>query len=275
MISDDMRADDLDLLKSVGRRLRHASGIPIVFGGLAHGDRIPVTMMAGDRSGALRSIVLQPSRGLGGLSWLDRKPLVVEDYAGSHEITHDYDGQVLGEGIRSLAVAPIIVQTQVRGLIYGGFRSSGHLDQRKLEALRTAATMVSTELDIRDRVEARVRVLWSTGASTTAGPVDEVLRELHARIRLIAARTSDPATAVGLRSLLSVSSDQPSTSAITSRQADVLTHVALGLRNDDIAGCLGLSVTTVKSYLRDAMSRLDAKTRQEAVVQARRRGFIP
>jgi DNA-binding CsgD family transcriptional regulator len=55
----------------------------------------------------------------------------------------------------------------------------------------------------------------------------------------------------------------------------VLALVALGLTNDRIASSLGLSLLTVKSYLRSAMARLAARTRYEAVVEARRRGLLP
>ena len=62
---------------------------------------------------------------------------------------------------------------------------------------------------------------------------------------------------------------------LTTRQVDVLALVALGLTNEGIAASLGLSSLTVKSYLRSAMARLDARTRYEAVVEARRHQIIP
>ena len=55
----------------------------------------------------------------------------------------------------------------------------------------------------------------------------------------------------------------------------MLALVALGLTNEGIAASLGLSLLTVKSYLRSAMARLDARTRYEAVIEARRLGILP
>lgn len=62
---------------------------------------------------------------------------------------------------------------------------------------------------------------------------------------------------------------------LTARQVDVVALVALGLTNEAIASRLGLSTLTVKSYLRSAMARLDAQTRYQAVIEARRLGILP
>jgi LuxR family transcriptional regulator, regulator of acetate metabolism len=55
----------------------------------------------------------------------------------------------------------------------------------------------------------------------------------------------------------------------------VLALVALDLTNDRIATSLGLSPLTVKSYLRSAVARLDAQTRYQAIIEARRLGILP
>ena len=57
----------------------------------------------------------------------------------------------------------------------------------------------------------------------------------HSQLRLLADGTSDPVTAAHLRELLKGSSSRGDGPAITARQVDVLTHVALGLRNNEIA----------------------------------------
>jgi DNA-binding NarL/FixJ family response regulator len=55
----------------------------------------------------------------------------------------------------------------------------------------------------------------------------------------------------------------------------MLAQVALGKRNGQIAAQLALSEATVKSYLSTAMRKLNASTRYEAVISARRAGLIP
>ncbi|MER6875782.1 helix-turn-helix transcriptional regulator, partial [Amycolatopsis sp. NPDC000673] len=59
------------------------------------------------------------------------------------------------------------------------------------------------------------------------------------------------------------------------RELDVLAGAAAGQTNADIAEALGLGAETVKSYLRNAMRKLDAKTRLQAVNAARRANLLP
>ncbi len=59
------------------------------------------------------------------------------------------------------------------------------------------------------------------------------------------------------------------------REVDVLACVAAGATNAVAAERLGVGVETVKGYLRSAMRKLGARTRGEAVVTARRAGWLP
>lgn len=273
MSVDIMRPDDLELLRHVGRNLRRAAGAAVVFGGLRSADRIRVTMAAGGHTGRLSTITLEPDKGLGGRSWLSRRPLTVHDYATCDDITHDFDRQILGEGIVSLSVVPIVVRRDVRGLLYAGTRGRVQGTRELVAGLRHAAERMSSELHLRDQVDARVRLV-RTAQDPAVGAAGETLRELHAELRRVASETTDSATAQDLRHLLGTT-ESKSGEALTPRQVDVLSQVALGLRNAEVAERLGLSVTTVKSYLRDVMSRLGARTRYEAVLEARRRGLLP
>jgi DNA-binding CsgD family transcriptional regulator len=63
--------------------------------------------------------------------------------------------------------------------------------------------------------------------------------------------------------------------ALSPRELDVLSYVALGCTNGEAAQRLSLRPETVKSYLRSAMTKLGAHTRHEAVVRARRCGLLP
>ncbi|CAN5195548.1 LuxR C-terminal-related transcriptional regulator [soil metagenome] len=62
---------------------------------------------------------------------------------------------------------------------------------------------------------------------------------------------------------------------LSPRELDVLANVALGKRNAHIGAQLDLAESTVKSYLSSAMRKLDASSRFEAVLAARRLGLIP
>ena len=63
-------------------------------------------------------------------------------------------------------------------------------------------------------------------------------------------------------------------SVLSPREREVFDLLAEGLRGSDIARRLGLSPATVRTHVRNAMAKLDAHTRTEAVVRAIERGEI-
>lgn len=62
--------------------------------------------------------------------------------------------------------------------------------------------------------------------------------------------------------------------SLSQSQRRVLLLVAEGRRNREIAEALGASLATVAYHLRQLLARLEATTRQEAVVRARRVGLL-
>ena len=63
-------------------------------------------------------------------------------------------------------------------------------------------------------------------------------------------------------------------SLIARREYDVLRRVATGETNCEIASAMNLSPNTVKAYLRNAMQKLDARNRVEAISRAREAGLL-
>lgn len=61
---------------------------------------------------------------------------------------------------------------------------------------------------------------------------------------------------------------------LTQREIDVLTLVAQGLSDKEIASQLTLSVHTVKSHLRSILAKLQVNTRREAAWVAKNRGMV-
>jgi DNA-binding NarL/FixJ family response regulator len=63
-------------------------------------------------------------------------------------------------------------------------------------------------------------------------------------------------------------------SGLTPRESQVLSHVAFGLSNDDIARSLEISVETVKEHIQNLLRKLDAKDRTQAAVWAVQSGLV-
>jgi DNA-binding NarL/FixJ family response regulator len=68
--------------------------------------------------------------------------------------------------------------------------------------------------------------------------------------------------------------DAKAAQLLTPKQLDVLVLVERGASNKAIARALGISITTVKTHLRDAFGRLGASSRTEAVARARDLGCL-
>lgn len=62
---------------------------------------------------------------------------------------------------------------------------------------------------------------------------------------------------------------------LTTREVEVLRHVADGKANKEIAHDLGISEGTVKTHVINILDKLDCWTRLEAVSVAARRGYLP
>jgi two-component system, NarL family, response regulator LiaR len=62
---------------------------------------------------------------------------------------------------------------------------------------------------------------------------------------------------------------------LSARESDILSFIARGLSNEEIAKNAYLSINTVKTYIRTAYRKIDARTRAQAVRWALTNGFDP
>lgn len=90
----------------------------------------------------------------------------------------------------------------------------------------------------------------------------EVIRQVHAGKKRVPAEVA------------SHLAEHLSDEALTSREVDVLRHIAGGNRNRDIAERLFISEETVKVHVKHIMEKLGASDRTQAVAIAVRRGII-
>jgi len=63
--------------------------------------------------------------------------------------------------------------------------------------------------------------------------------------------------------------------ALSARELDVLRLVARGLGNKEIAAELGISTHTVKYHLASVLTKLNVRTRTEAVSLGMKQGLVP
>ncbi|WP_189549241.1 LuxR C-terminal-related transcriptional regulator [Streptomyces lavendofoliae] len=276
-------------------RLRRTTGLPIAFGGLlGDGRRMRIAEVNGALSTALSGLAIGAGNGLGGRAMALARPCAVTDYASARHISHEYDGPVAAEGLRSVLAVPVIVRRRVRGVLYGGLREPVPLGHRVLDAAVAAARDVEQALAVRDEAQRLA------AAGTDHPPGDparwEAVREAHGELRALAPRIGDPRLRAELLAvcerLAGSQAPSPAPGAATGpalgspgplaplaplapREVDVLTAVAAGATNAGAAERLGLRPETVKGYLRSAMRKLGAHTRLEAVVAARRAGLLP
>ncbi|WP_194818979.1 LuxR C-terminal-related transcriptional regulator [Nocardia sp. XZ_19_385] len=279
-----LRPRDDDAMRGELRLVARDSAAPVVFGGaVLAGDVLMLSEFLGTRTRGLHGLLIPPASGLGGRVVALRQPAGVADYPNAPSISHDYDRVVVGEGIRSVVAVPVVVGGQARAVLYAAGRSQP-VGDRVTDVLARSASRLATELAIRDEVDRRMKMARAAAVATGAADSAraEGIRGVHAELRGIASAVTDPV----LRRTLSALSerlaavisgeDAPMTDVTLSpRELDVLAHVALGCSNAEAAERLSLRMDTVKGYLRSAMRKLDATSRHEAVVNARRMRLLP
>jgi len=100
-----------------------------------------------------------------------------------------------------------------------------------------------------------------------AGPLAAALEAIRQGLRLV----PRPASA----RIRTGASPQPAPLApLSTRERELMELVAAGLGNKAIARTLGVSINTVKYHLASVFTKLDARTRAEAVSAAARRGDL-
>ncbi|ALG84583.1 LuxR C-terminal-related transcriptional regulator [Gordonia phthalatica] len=259
------------------RRIRRSSGVPLAFAGMVEGNaRVSLDHFVGDVTGALDGLAVEVGHGLGGKVLNHNRPMAVNDYLDTPHITHRYNDAIATEGLRAVAAAPVIVDSRMIAVLYGALRCDTRIDGRLLDVLTAQARSLEQEIAVS-------RALIAADARLT--PEADVLRDrmtiAYARLRALARELDDGAMADEIARITDVLLDgaagdaEPPPVQLTGREQDVLALAALGYSNPRIADELGVAVDTVKGYMKTTMSKLDAGTRLEAVVVARRLGILP
>ncbi|MGA5516375.1 response regulator transcription factor [Streptomyces pseudogriseolus] len=287
MTADPTRTSEAVEIRGALARLRRATGLPVAFGGLVEPGRrhVRISELSGTFTPALSSLAVTSGNGLGGKAVALARPCAVTDYSVSRQISHEYDAPVAAEGLRAVVAVPVVVRRRVRAVLYGALRTAVPLGDRTLGETVQVARDVEQALLVREEA---AELLAAAGPAPDpgtdpwrepgVGDQRERVREAHAALRALAPRIADPVLRAELLeacALLTAPQTPSGAVRLAPREVDVLACVAAGATNAATAGRLGLTAETVKAYLRSAMRKLGARTRGEAVVAARRAGWLP
>lgn len=281
-----LRPDDGAAYRQALRVARERTGAPLAFGGQLAGGHVELKEFLGTQTASLDGLRVARGRGAGGYTVAELRPVALEDYAADPLITHDYDPEVTGEGIRALAAAPVTVRGQPRGALYVAVRSVFPIGDRAMASLAGVARQLAAEISVRDEVDRRVKLLETAALvpRQPSGLSSGDLRDLRDELLSIAGELGDDALRQRLRNACARlerlgMNDRPTVPApggppLSPRELDVLREVALGCSNAEAARRLALRPETVKAYLRSASRKLGVHSRYQAVLAARSHGLL-
>jgi LuxR family maltose regulon positive regulatory protein/serine/threonine-protein kinase PknK len=178
------------------------------------------------------------------------------------------------EGDHERAIA-LVQDLIVEARRWGQLRTAVELSVRLAGIQERASRFMAAErtlAGVLDRVVAR----GTPQLVREGGPeVRAVLERVTARAREAASTDTLPAVEQ-LEAVLAVADrdDAPSPTDLTGREREILQMLDLGRGNQQIASAIGVTVNTVKWYLKNIYSKLGAGNRTEAVSVARRQGLL-
>ena len=162
-------------------------------------------------------------------------------------------------GCVGYVAAPIIVQGRAIGMLHAdrpqpyGIVTTEHLD--RLEAYAECLA-VAFESAVLDEKVARQRV----AVDKLCANVDELIRRSTR-----SALWSLSGTMPGQRHHASSGHDEPVVPSLTAREREIMSYVATGATNSQIARCLAISEATVKTHLKHIARKLNTSSRAAAV----------
>jgi DNA-binding CsgD family transcriptional regulator len=262
------------------RLLQELTGVPVVGGGVSDASstgsgksahQLTMSHLRGTITDCLSGLVVTAGYGLGGLALACVRACVVNDYASSRAITHHYDRQVVeGEKITSAFAVPVLAGGHVAGVLYGGYRDArciGDVIVRRAEGVAYKLGQDIARPERTPKLSPGVQQAARNDALTDILAVAQHVSDPDLRARLERAHR----TLAGNGTPARVSEGSV---VLAPRELDSLRLAAVGASNAEIAADLGLSATTVKAYLRNAMRKLHVHNRTAATHAARRAGLI-
>jgi DNA-binding NarL/FixJ family response regulator len=178
--------------------------------------------------------------------------------------------QVVGEAAngqeaitQAEALHPQVILMDLRMPVLDGVAAINHLRQHHFPGQILVLTTYDSDADILKAIEA-----GATGYILKDAPRDELYRAIHATAQ--GQSYLSPSVATRLMGQLRAPAETP----LSERELDVLSQVARGASNKEIARSLHISEATVKSHLLHVFSKLGVNDRTQAVTLALQKGII-
>ena len=264
---------------------------------------ITIREASGSLTGGSRGTLVRSGHGLGGKVLETGRTQYVHDYLTSRAITHDYDNVIAPEGLRGIVAAPITIADRNYGVLFAAYRDESERGDRSIKLIEAVAQRCAEALFLEEQVRLAAQTAFRKMQRRTASAlqdrvditVSSIIKDLRdgalesnqvhsQRLREIERRALDSASQLR-RSIQALTGEaefpettlvdsQPRGKLVAKREYDVLCRVALGETNQEIAAAMHLSCNTIKTYLRNVMSKLGARNRIEAIVNARELGLL-
>ena len=205
--------------------------------------------------------------------------LIVDDHSIMREglkavLSKQADFKVIGEASngdeavkKAVKLRPDIILMDVR-MTYSGLRATMDITQVLPEIKILILTVSDTEADLIESVKAGARGYLLKGMGA-----DDLISAVRAVSNGGAIFTPSIATTL-LDEFKSDLNKRRDEITLTERESDVLSLVASGASNKEIAHQLNVSEPTVKAHLRNILSKLHMKNRSQAAVYAAQRGWV-
>jgi DNA-binding NarL/FixJ family response regulator len=170
---------------------------------------------------------------------------------------------------------PDIVLMDVRMPTMDGIEATRRITEQASAGSRPVRVLMLTTFDLDDYVYAALRN-GASGFLLKDTPPEELVRG----VRLVVGGDALLAPSVTRRLVAELAQSRPrprppaALAQLTSREREVLTLVARGLSNAEIAQELVLGETTVKTHVGRVLTKLDLRDRVQAVVLAYESGLV-
>lgn len=121
-------------------------------------ERLVITHLSGNRTDALQGLLIPRGLGLGGKVLALGQVELVDDYARSAAISHDFDRPVGSEGLRSVMATPIRHGERFLGVLYVAKRCPVVIGGRVIEAVESAAARMAAAAITAERAQVTAAV---------------------------------------------------------------------------------------------------------------------